>query len=107
MVFRNQHGALHSRRLSGKLILLAGRSIASRGALLCRILAQPIAVASPLAAAAANGVAAHVLEFDDTIYDGIAHASEPVLPALPAAETSQATGTDVNALCGGVGRTLS
>jgi len=77
-------------------ILTAAHAIASRGAGRCRIVAQPNAAASPLAAALANGVATHVLDFDDTIYDGIAHASAPVLPALlAAAETSQATGTDV------------
>lgn len=45
-------------------------------------------------AALANGVAAHVLDFDDTSYDGIVHASAVVWPAvMAAAELAQASGT--------------
>jgi 2-methylcitrate dehydratase PrpD len=36
----------------------------------------------PAGAALANGVAAHLLDFDDTSYDGILHASCVVLPAV-------------------------
>jgi 2-methylcitrate dehydratase PrpD len=44
-------------------------------------------------AALANGVAAHVLDFDDTSYDGIVHASAVVWPAAMAAgELVQASG---------------
>lgn len=47
----------------------------------------------PSAAAFANGVAAHVLDFDDTCYDGIVHASAVVWPAAAAAcEAVEASG---------------
>lgn len=47
-------------------------------------------------AALANGVAAHLLDFDDTSYDGILHASCVVLPAvLACAEESDATTSDL------------
>ncbi len=47
-------------------------------------------------AALANGVAAHLLDFDDTSYDGILHASCVVLPAvLASAEEANATASDL------------
>ena len=46
------------------------------------------ALAHPRAAALANGVAAHALDYDDTSYAGILHATAVVFPAvLAAAET--------------------
>lgn len=48
---------------------------------------------SPLGAALANGVAAHVLDFDDVSYEGMAHSSCVVFPAaLAAAEAVDASG---------------
>lgn len=50
----------------------------------------------PTGAAFANGVAAHVLDFDDTCYDGILHASCVILPAvLACAEEADATTADI------------
>lgn len=50
----------------------------------------------PIGAAFANGVSAHVLDFDDTCYDGILHASCVVLPAvLACAEEADATTADI------------
>lgn len=47
------------------------------------------------AAAFANAAACHVLDFDDTCYDGIAHGSAAVFPAvLAAAETVGSSGKD-------------
>lgn len=47
-------------------------------------------------AALANGVAAHLLDFDDTSYDGIQHASCVVLPAvLACAEEADASTSDL------------
>lgn len=49
----------------------------------------------PAGAALANAVAAHVLDFDDTCYDGIVHASCVILPAaLACAEESDLPGED-------------
>ena len=48
---------------------------------------------APEAAAHCNAVAAHVLDYDDTCYDGIVHASAAVWPAvLACGEASGATG---------------
>jgi len=66
-------------------------------------------------AAMANGVAAHVLDFDDTCYAGIAHGSATVAPAvLAAAALSGADGQKVLAglICGleveyGLGKAFS
>ncbi len=81
-------------RLSG----VAGEhAVATRGTGTCRIIARP-GGASPLAAALANGVAAHVLDFDDTIYEGLAHPSAAIIPALlAAAETGGSSGADIMA----------
>lgn len=50
----------------------------------------------PAGAALANGVAAHLLDFDDTNYDGILHASCVVLPVvLACAEDADATCADL------------
>lgn len=70
---------------------IAEHAMATRGAGPCRVAAAERATASPLAAALANGAAAHVLDFDDTIYEGVAHPSAPTLPAAIAA--AQITGT--------------
>jgi len=49
----------------------------------------------PAGAAFANAAAAHVLDYDDTCYDGILHASCVVLPAaLACAEESDLSGAD-------------
>ncbi|MGI9382100.1 MAG: MmgE/PrpD family protein [Methyloligellaceae bacterium] len=50
----------------------------------CTVLG-PGTTASPAGAALANGVAGHVLDFDDTSYAGIIHGSCIVLPAVLAA----------------------
>ena len=50
----------------------------------CTVLG-PDAAASPAGAALANGMAGHVLDFDDTSYAGIIHGSCIVLPAVLAA----------------------
>src|SRR5581483_2808579 len=48
----------------------------------------------PAAAALCNGTAAHVLDYDDTCYDGIVHGTAAVWPAvLACAESSGANGT--------------
>lgn len=50
----------------------------------------------PLASALTGGAAAHVLDFDDTIYEGLAHPSACVLPALLAiADMNEITGADL------------
>lgn len=50
--------------------------------------------APPASASLANATAAHVLDFDDTCYDGIVHGSAAVWPAvLACAEFSGASGT--------------
>lgn len=75
---------------------IAEHALATRGAGPCRVAAVDGQTASPLAAALANGAAAHVLDFDDTIYEGIAHPSAPTLPAaLAAAEAAGTSDADV------------
>lgn len=50
----------------------------------------------PAAAALCNGTAAHVLDYDDTCYDGIVHGSAAVWPAVVAcAETAGAGGVQL------------
>lgn len=60
--------------------------------------------ASPLAAALANGTAAHALDYDDTSYTGILHGTAVVWPAaLAAAEQAGASGAEaVTAFIAGV-----
>lgn len=61
----------------------------------CSVLGKPGGL-RPLAAAMANGTACHVLDYDDTCYDGIVHASCVVLPAvLACAEESNASGEEL------------
>ncbi len=53
------------------------------------------ALAHPRAAALANGVAGHALDYDDTSYAGILHATAVVFPAvLAAAETHARSGAE-------------
>lgn len=62
---------------------------------LATLLGEPARIAAA-GAAFANGVAAHVLDFDDTCYDGIAHGSAAVWPAvLAAGEAHGANGEDL------------
>lgn len=50
----------------------------------------------PTGAALINGTACHLLDFDDTCYDGIVHASCVILPAvLACAEEADASGADL------------
>jgi 2-methylcitrate dehydratase PrpD len=50
----------------------------------------------PTGAALINGTSCHVLDFDDTCYDGIVHASCVILPAvLACAEEADASGADL------------
>lgn len=54
------------------------------------------ASAGPLAAAMVNATAAHVLDFDDTCFEGVAHISAVVWPAVQAAaETAGVTGREL------------
>lgn len=54
------------------------------------------APSGPLAAAMVNATAAHVLDFDDTCFEGVAHISAVVWPAVQAAaETAGATGREL------------
>lgn len=70
----------------------AAHAVATRGRGPCRIAGQA-GGASALAAALANGVAAHALDFDDTLYEGMTHPSAAILPAvLAAAEQRRAGG---------------
>lgn len=78
---------------------IAEHAMATRGAGPCRVVAADGRTASALAAALANGAAAHVLDFDDTIYEGIAHPSAPTLPAALAAAELAGT-SDVDVLAG-------
>jgi len=58
----------------------------------CGVLGEPASLTAP-GAALANGVAAHVLDFDDTSYEGILHGSAVIWPAVMAAgETSGISG---------------
>lgn len=61
----------------------------------CSILGKAIRL-RPTGAALINGTACHVLDFDDTCYDGIVHASCVILPAvLACAEEADASGADL------------
>ncbi len=50
----------------------------------CTIFGQPDRI-GPVGAALANGIAGHVLDFDDTSYTGIMHGSTVIFPAALAA----------------------
>lgn len=61
----------------------------------CRVIGNSM-TSSALGAALANGAAAHVLDFDDTCYAGIAHGSAAVWPAvLAAGETEKIDGGEL------------
>lgn len=61
----------------------------------CRVLGDSATWSAP-AAAFCNGVAAHVLDFDDVSYEGMVHASAVVWPAvLAAGEMTNASGQEV------------
>lgn len=73
----------------------AAYGLATRGAGPCRLVAHERS-AGALGAAMANGVAAHVLDFDDTLYEGMSHPSAAILPAvLAAADVARAGGTAI------------
>lgn len=73
----------------------ATHALATRGSGPCRIVGSE-AGGGPLAAALANGVAAHVLDFDDSLYEGMTHPSAAILPALlAAADVAGARGIDI------------
>lgn len=61
----------------------------------CHVFGQKTTFTAP-GAAFCNGVAAHVLDFDDVSYEGMVHASAVVWPAVQAAaELTNATGQQV------------
>lgn len=62
----------------------AAHAAATRGEGPCRIVGGRGGI-GPLGAAFANGVAAHVLDGDDTLYEGMTHPSAAILPAVLAA----------------------
>lgn len=62
----------------------AAHALATRGTGPCRIVGSE-AGGGPLTAALVNGVAAHVLDFDDSLYEGMTHPSAAILPAVLAA----------------------
>lgn len=59
----------------------------------CRVIGSAM-TSSALGAALANGATAHVLDFDDTCYAGIAHGSAAVWPAVLAAGEAEKIGGD-------------
>jgi 2-methylcitrate dehydratase PrpD len=61
---------------------IADHALATRGGGKAHLAARPDRGGSLLAAALANAATAHVLDYDDTIYEGLAHASAPIVPAL-------------------------
>ena len=62
----------------------------------CTLLGGGSAAVSPSGAAMANAAACHVLDFDDTCFDGIAHGSAVVFPAVMAgAENLQVSGREM------------
>jgi 2-methylcitrate dehydratase PrpD len=62
----------------------------------CHVLGNGSISTSAPGAAFCNGVAAHVLDYDDVSYEGMVHASAVVWPAvLAAGELVEATGQDV------------
>ncbi len=88
----------------GVMLAGAGKPLSQRVALMSEEDCQPGHATifagrrslKPAGAAFANGVAAHVLDFDDTCYDGILHASCVILPAvLACAEEADATTADI------------
>ncbi|MBM3523237.1 MAG: MmgE/PrpD family protein [Alphaproteobacteria bacterium] len=73
----------------------AAYALATRGAGPCRLVAHDRS-AGALGAALANGVAAHVLDFDDSLYQGMSHPSAAILPAvLAAADATRADGSAI------------
>jgi 2-methylcitrate dehydratase PrpD len=62
----------------------------------CRVVAPDVSGLSPPGAALVNATAAHVLDFDDTCFDGIVHGSAAVWPAVAAAaEAAGGSGADL------------
>jgi 2-methylcitrate dehydratase PrpD len=83
-------GTAHPNALMSRLLARV-----TYGAGPCHILGEESTWSAP-AAAFCNGVAAHVLDFDDVSYEGMVHASAVVWPAVMAAgELVDATGEEV------------